>query len=447
VSGRARRALGAAGLVLALAAGLAGPAHAELGSPDASWRDAMLEVRMAARDTTAHAVEPGRLTALGAALVKVARFDDAEPVLRRALALNPGDREALAALGRVALCRDHTAEAESLLTAAGDADGAPADLYRARLRRHEWAAAAAMCEDLGEGGRRELLERLAATPAPPPSGAERASLPFVRSWPSPLVRVQLGRELVTMALDPGANELLIDASAAARIGLAIVPGERTVGWSGARVAARNAIVPKLVLGGIVLEQVPAAVTRLHAWSLQGNPGASDVAGVIGLPVLERLGVTIDFKLNRLELRRPGVEYDAPGARVPFERWGENDLMVRGSLGTGRRMALWFGTSLPGAGVGAPQETFDEIGVRPGRVANLVKGASLFGRPAASVGVPGVAIGPIAIERAAGLSGAMDAADLWRWGPRRDAVLGPTLFEGRRVTIDWARHELVFEEAK
>jgi hypothetical protein len=40
---------------------------------------------------------------------------------------------------------------------------------------------------------------------------------------------------------------------------------------------------------------------------------------------------------------------------------------------------------------------------------------------------------------------MDATELWRHGVRRDAVLGPGILLKRRMTIDWTRRELVFEE--
>ena len=42
-------------------------------------------------------------------------------------------------------------------------------------------------------------------------------------------------------------------------------------------------------------------------------------------------------------------------------------------------------------------------------------------------------------------GAMDTSELWHWGVRRDAVLGPGFFTDRRVTFDWKRHELLFED--
>jgi hypothetical protein len=57
------------------------------------------------------------------------------------------------------------------------------------------------------------------------------------------------------------------------------------------------------------------------------------------------------------------------------------------------------------------------------------------------------VGPLARDRVPGWSGALDAAEMWRHGVRRDALLGGEFFRDRRLTIDWQRHELVVEEAK
>ncbi len=426
------------------------PASAELGSPDASWREAQKTMREATRDTIGRSGDPSRLAALGAALLRVAHLADAEHVFQMALAGQADDREALAGLGRIALCTQREALAESLLVRAGTAEGAASDLYRARLRRHEWAAAAGMAEAQGEGGRREMLQRLAALPpGAAPVGPGRAEIPFQRAWPAPIVRVKLNGEMVAMVVDPGATELLLDPAATRACHVTAVPGERPVAWSGERAAARNAIVQNLDLGGFVFENVPAAVTPLHRYSLAVNPGGPDIAGVIGLPVLERLGVTIDFRRQQLELRRPDAPVTAHGSRVPYERWGENELMVYGNIADGRRMAIWVGTGLPGAGIGASKETFDELGIQPGRMSDTVhgEGSMLQASPWSQVMVSTLAIGPIARDHVEGWSGEMDASELWRWGIRRDAVLGPRFFADRRVTFDWARHELVFEDGR
>ena len=133
--------------------------------------------------------------------------------------------------------------------------------------------------------------------------------------------------------------------------------------------------------------------------------------------------------------------------MPFQIWGEIELTVYGALAQSRRMAFVVQTGVPGCGVGAPAEVMDEIGVKPGVLSRLAKGAGqwLQGRPWAATVVPTVTVGAVSRDRVPGWLGALDAGELWRHGVRRDALLSNDFFRGRRVTIDWKAHVLVFEE--
>jgi hypothetical protein len=203
------------------------------------------------------------------------------------------------------------------------------------------------------------------------------------------------------------------------------------------------------MGGLRIEDIPAGVVGLHRWSIEVNPQGEPVAGVIGLELLERFTPTIDYEGQALILRKAGTPAPASATaqRVPFEIWGESELMVRGSLAGGRTMAMLLGTGLAGCGVGAPEAVFAEVGVRPGTLARAVKsaGSLLQGRPWASLSVPTVTVGPLVRDKVPGWSGAMDDAELWRHGVRRDAILSHDFFKDQKLTIDWERRELVVEK--
>ena len=278
------------------------------------------------------------------------------------------------------------------------------------------------------------------------------------SYPLPLVNVRLNGQTVLMALDTGAGDLLVDESLARRAGIQPLAGQSRVLWDGSRVAVRNAVVLRLEIGDVRLEKIPAGILSLREWSNQVNALSGQVAGVvgpvsgvIGVNLLRRFTPTLDYARRRIELRPPAADavLSPDAARVPFEIWGENEIMVYGTLAGHRRMALLVATGLPGAGIGAPPEVMDEIGVKPGGVSRLMKGAGAFvgGRPWYEVGVPGVSVGPLARDRVPGWSGALESAELWRHGVRRDAILGGEFFRDRRVTIDWQRMELRVEEGK
>ena len=442
-----------AALLAALLAGGGAAARAEWLQPDPSLREAQLLLRVAVRDTAGHADEPGRLDSLGVALLRLGRLPEAEGVLRRALAQAPRDPAAAAGLGKMALFADRLAEAESLLTLALEGGREPeviADLYAVHLRRREWLRAAALAPDAGDAGRAPLLEAMAAESlyrVPAPRALVR--VPWQRSYPTPLVRVKLNGESMLMAIDTGARDLLLDTWAARRAKVRELPAQSRVFWNGSRIGTRNAMVQRLEIEGLRVEALPAGIASLRKWSLAVNPQGEPVAGVIGLGFLRAFTPTLDYDAHVLELRPQGnaIAAGAAAERLPFEIWGESELTVYGSLAGSRRMALVVQTGLPECGVAAPPEVFDEIGVKGGAIAKAVKstGSILSGHPWVRVTVPSVSVGPLVADKVAGWSGAMDSAELWRHGVRRDAIVSHDLFRDRRLTFDWAARTILIEE--
>ena len=432
--------------------GLAPMAHAEWLQPDPSYRDAQQELRYATRDTIGHPQDLARLDSVGVALLRLARLEEASRLFERIASIDPGDVTARAARGKLALFAGESARAESLLSGLEANDPlAAADLFAARLRQGKYAAAAGMAGLVNQEGRRELLTRLSErAPYEITAGPERATVQFARSYPVVLVSVKLNGERVLMAIDTGSSDLILDDMAFRHLKIQPVPGQSVVFWSGSRNVMRNALVQRLEIGGFKIENCPAGVMKLGKWSLEVNPQAERVAGVIGLNLLRRFSPTLDFQKLKLELRRPGTAWTPTGAtvtRVPYQIWGESELTVFGSIGQGRKLAMVVQTGVPGCGVGAPQEVFDEMGVKPGKFSRMAKsaGSVLQGHSWLAVVAPTVTVGSIARDKVAGWSGALDSSELWRHGVRRDALLSHDFFRDRRVTFDWDKHELVFEE--
>src|SRR5262245_25286159 len=442
----------AAAMALAVVLALAAVARADWMQPDPSYRDAQFLLRQAQRDTLDHGGDPGRLDSLGVALLRLGRSADAAAIFTRALAVKPGDPAALAGLGKLALFAGRLAEAESLLVAAGDAEGALADLYAVRLRRGEWVRAAELAPQVNEAGRVTILQWLAEHPPfRVTAGPDVARVPWSKGYPVPLMRVKLNGQSALMALDTGARDLILDPGFARRSKVMIMPTQVPVLWEGTRVAAQNAVVQRLELGGLRIEDIPAALVNLRRFSILVDPQGEPIAGVIGLELLERFTPTIDYQDQALVLRKAGTPAPATAAsqRVPFEIWGESELTVRGSIAGGRTMAMLLGTGLAGCGVGAPEAVFSEVGVRAGAISRAVKGAGtvLQGKPWTSLSVPTVTVGPLVRDKVAGWSGAFDESELWRYGVRRDAILSHDFFKGQRLTIDWEKNELIVDRGE
>jgi hypothetical protein len=451
-SGAARDRSGfAAVLVLAAAVAIAAPAVADWLTPDASVREAQMIVRMAARDTTGHGDDPARLDSLAVAHLRLGNLSDAAAVFRRVIAVSPADDFARAGLGKIALFEERPAEAESLLAAIAVPDpNAKSDRFAALVRLGRYDEAAELAGQVNLAGRAELLRRLqAAPPYDIAAGPAEVTIPFTRAYPTPLVKVLLNGERVLMAIDTGTQDLLIDDVAFRRLRIPPVGGEYTSFWSGTRVAVRGALVPRLEIGGFRIENCPAGVLNLGRWSREVNPQFERVAGIIGLGALRRFSPTIDLAGRVLVLRRPGapLNVSASAVRIPFQTWGESELTVRGTIAEGRPMAFVLATGLPGGAIGAPASVLEEAGIRAGVVSRAQKGLGglMMGRTWAAAQVPSVTVGGVSRSKLQGWSGAMDTAELWRHGVRRDAVLGGEFFRGRKLTFDWAARELIVEE--
>jgi hypothetical protein len=282
-------------------------------------------------------------------------------------------------------------------------------------------------------------------------GREEAALFYVRNFPTAIVRAKLNGQTCLLAVDTGTNDFLLDEGWSRRTNVRMISGEWTTLWNGGQVVVKGAIAQRVDLGGFRIENVPAGRLDLSRWSIEVNPQGEKVAGVIGLRVLRKLGATLDLEKNRLVLRRDPSKWSAPAkaARVPFEVWGDGEIMVRGSIAGGRKMAFVLQTGLPGCGIAAPAEVFDEVGVKPGGLSKMVKsvGSMIQGRAWTAVNVPTVSVGSMVRDRVPGWSDAMDSYELWRHGVRRDAVLAGEFFRKRALTIDWAKRELVVSSEK
>ena len=417
--------------------------------PDPSYRDAQMLLRQAQRDTLDHGDNLARLDTLGVALLRLGRYDEARAVFGRVRERDPGDAAARAALGKLALFADRLGEADSLLGGAGKEPEIVSDLYALRMHQGDYAGAAALAPLANEPGRVSILEWMTAHPPYRiAAGPEVAKVPWNRGYPIPLMRVKLNGRSVLLGIDTGARDLILDQSIARVARVNVMPSKIAVFWEGTRIAVQNAVVQRLELGGLRIEDIPAGVANLRSWSVRVNPQSEPVAGVIGLELLRRFTPTIDYHAGVLELRRPGQTYPAgaDAQRVPFEIWGESELTVYGTIASGRRMAMVVQTGLPGCGVAAPASVFEEVGVKAGMLSRAVKGAGswLQGRPWTGLNVPTVTVGGLVRDKVAGWSGALDDAELWRHGVRRDAIISHDFFKDQRVTIDWARHELVVE---
>ncbi|NOT34159.1 MAG: hypothetical protein HOP12_08330, partial [Candidatus Eisenbacteria bacterium] len=327
--------------------------------------------------------------------------------------------------------------------------------------RGDYRAAATLAEAAGEGGRIASLEHFAADPPlrlrP---GADSCRVPFRELYPLAMVRAKLLREIMLFAVDTGAPCLLLDQSAARRLGVRLFEGRGQIAWLGTMHAVTYGVVPSFELGDFTLENVPVAVLPLRKYSAAVHGAKEPVAGVIGVELLRAFTPTLDYPEHELVLRRRTLVAAAAATpvsdggtvenAVPLEIWSESELMVRGRVRDSRPLALWLHSGFPECGFGASAATLDELSLSAGGgISRAIRGAAtvLRGNAWARVQIPSISIGRLREGPVSGWSGALDGALATRHGLGRDGFISHDLFRDWRVTIDWDASRVRFDPEK
>jgi hypothetical protein len=158
--------------------------------------------------------------------------------------------------------------------------------------------------------RRSILAVLAAGAARP-AWAQSNSRSLTFSSDADLLRFPgaLNGHPVTIMLDSGAGNIVIDRKLAARIGLASTGDQSTAGGlTGVQTIERSNPF-QLSFAGVTLNANGGALADLGAFAQTGE----EVPVILGRQAFEPFAVEIDFPTHRLTLYRPG-QFDATGAR-------------------------------------------------------------------------------------------------------------------------------------
>ncbi len=205
------------------------------------------------------------------------------------------------------------------------------------------------------------------------SGEEIANVPFVQLDPLPVVLVSVnGSEPLKFIIDTGAEELIIDADVARRLGIEDIGGSSiqkgTAAGSGALV--RLGKVDAIQVGGVAVQNVPVDILDMGPIS-EKVFGDRSVSGIIGTRFLMRFLSSIDYKNQQLILRQKTIENrmvfenhlsDIRHKIIPINIFYTHMILVPGSF-NGRNEGLYMvDTGVANAGLLSSQEKFEDSGV-------------------------------------------------------------------------------------
>ncbi len=253
-------------------------------------------------------------------------FEKAEPEIRKALARDPNDILALRLLGRIQLFRNRLKEASEALRravqVARDDVSAIQDLAAVYYRMDDYAPAADLYKILGEEVLHAKYSALARQiPYVTHWEDEPAILSFVRRDPLPTVRLRVNGIQGLFVVDTGAGEVVLDSGFARKVRAKGV-GVRTETYAG---AMEEGYVDDIGLGGVTVRNVPVRIHRLQA------TGGQEIDGLLGANLLLHFTFTIDYRRDRLILRRPATPVSKAGTESPFLITGERFIVIPGKI--------------------------------------------------------------------------------------------------------------------
>ncbi|MBI4952699.1 MAG: aspartyl protease family protein [Myxococcales bacterium] len=307
--------------------------------------------------------------ALAAAAFEAGRFEEARRLSEQRLAAHPEDAVAARRVGALALLDNRLDDAERALAQALALDpgsrSAAALLGEVHVRRDAFGQAAPLFRVAGREERALQLESFGAEAPYALEGPDEVSLPFVIADPLPVIEARgAGGQPLTLLIDTGGPELILDPVTAARLGVRTF-GAREGTFAGGKKAPVGAgKLDAISFGKLTVRRLPVALLDLAP--LAQAFGGRRIDGIVGTVVLYHFLSTLDYPGRRLVLRRLGGAYSTATERtvvdVPFLLAGDHFILARGALGKLTDM-LWFvDTGLAGGGFTAPEATLAAAGI-------------------------------------------------------------------------------------
>ncbi len=161
-------------------------------------------------------------------------------------------------------------------------------------------------DTLADRGRLSLvdIEQMRILAKHPPYQIEAKSdqtvLPFLQLDPLPMVQIEVNSKSLSVFVDTGGVQLIVDPEFADDVGIHPVSQQQTKGFAGGKTGEVSfAMARSASLGDVTLKNVPVWILPTRCFS---EDFGRTVDGVLGTEILMQFIPTIDYPNNRLILR-------------------------------------------------------------------------------------------------------------------------------------------------
>jgi hypothetical protein len=373
--------------------------------------------------------EPTVDTLLLAARIKylLGRYGEAEELLHRVLAIEPGNPSALSKLVFVYY---QTNQYDKCRTLPADAMGGMKLPHLDLMLAFEDEPYRAVWEE-----------------------GDAATVPFLVTDPLPVIEVEVDGRKVTALVDTGGDCFILDPGIASELGIEVVASMMGMFAGGMEAEVGFARAKTLRLGGVTLHSVPISVLPTGGMEIGGHR----LEGIVGTGVLKQFLSTLDYPNDRLVLRSPSgrsaAEF-APGPggsvldEVPFYLQSTHFLMARGSLNGVDGLTFHVDSGLAGtAAFGAPRQTLEYVGIPVPQVEahpeNVGGGGGGFATGTFEIAELG--LGELRQANLVGSFGGLPPQSFMMLGFIQDGLISHNFLSQYAWTLDFERMVMVFTE--
>ena len=240
-------------------------------------------------------------------------------------------------------------------------------------------------------------------------------------------------------IDAGLDACTLSPLAAQFLKIASTSEQTSFTFYDKALGAPRSVIPELQFNTLKLDRVPVGLINvLSLLSTSVSRRLDAPIGWLGAPFLSAFQVTFDYEKRYIVLDRADAKLpkDPTAITVPFELH-EGRVMLKVSLPGARPFLALFSTSAPVAVIptlAAQQARLKSIELLP-----FAQSGGKLGKVGRVV-LPRVSVGKVTLE---GMNAVFVAQDAPPELSRTMAVLGPDLLRHYKVTINYARHLIVF----
>jgi len=402
-------------------------------------------------------VEPGHaaedMLRRAEGLFQEGQFEKAAEAFREILDKDPAQQKALVGLGQVALLKNDYQTAESSLKKALALDPNNKDAKRfmaeVNFRQDRYIEAAGYLRDIGQQGMADRLEAFGDRRPNQIEGAvEKTEIPFLQTDPLPVVLLRVNGREASFVIDTGAPTLILDKGFAESIGVKKL-GQREGTFAGGLKAVVNLGTADVVqLGDYTVRNVPVSFneTPMRIPFQTEKP----IGGILGTCLLYHFIFSLDYPGGKLVLRRPTPELskklraadEASGAIVmPFWMAGDHFIVVWGRVNNSAPHLFFVDTGMAGGGFLTGEEFAAGAAIKLGEAGEGIGGGGTVSFR--QVVVDRLSLGDAVEEN---VNGAVSATPPLRIGFRMPAIISHQFFRPYRLTFDFLAMTLSLKRA-